>query len=91
MVFLSMPRWMVKYYFPIEHSNFFFVSCLNNICYHIDVFLQLYREDDLHEEKNRISQAFGAICDQGILKKVLQFALSVSYTACFLLNWWLVL
>jgi len=38
--------------------------------------LKLYREDDLHEEKNRISQAFGAICDQSILKKVLQFALS---------------
>lgn len=38
--------------------------------------LKLYREDDLHEEKNRISQAFGAICDEGILKKVLQFALS---------------
>jgi puromycin-sensitive aminopeptidase len=45
--------------------------------------LQLYREDDLHEEKNRISQAFGAIRDEAILKKVLQFALSVSYSAYF--------
>ena len=73
----------MKYYRPIGHSNFLFLSCLNNIHDHIDVILQLYREDDLHEEKNRISQAFGAICDEAILKKVLQFALSVSYAACF--------
>jgi len=56
---------------------------LNDIHDHINVILQLYREEDLHEEKNRISQAFGAICDGGVLKKVLQFALSVSYAACF--------
>jgi hypothetical protein len=56
---------------------------LNDTNDRIDVILQLYREEDLHEEKNRISQAFGAICDEGVLKKVLQFALSVSYAAYF--------
>lgn len=40
--------------------------------------LTLYRSADLHEEKNRISQALGAIRDQEILKKVLDFAMSVS-------------
>lgn len=40
--------------------------------------LQLYREADLLEEKDRISRALGAIRDEEILKKVLQFAMSVS-------------
>lgn len=38
--------------------------------------LRLYREADLHEEKDRISRALGAITDESILKKVLQFAMS---------------
>ncbi|PSN57011.1 Puromycin-sensitive aminopeptidase [Blattella germanica] len=38
--------------------------------------LRLYREADLHEEKDRISRAFGAIKDESILKKVVQFAMS---------------
>ncbi|XP_069697519.1 puromycin-sensitive aminopeptidase isoform X2 [Periplaneta americana] len=38
--------------------------------------LKLYREADLHEEKDRISRALGAIGDVTILKKVLQFAMS---------------
>jgi len=63
-------------------QQFLFCFLLNDVHDHIDVILQLYREEDLHEEKNRISQAFGAICDEGVLKKVLQFALSVSYAAC---------
>lgn len=44
----------------------------------INVILQLYREADLHEEKDRISRALGAIGDEAILKKVLEFAMSVS-------------
>jgi puromycin-sensitive aminopeptidase len=39
----------------------------------------LYREADLHEEKDRISQALGAIADKAILQKVLQFSMSVSF------------
>lgn len=38
--------------------------------------LRLYREADLHEEKDRISRALGAISDETILQKVLQFAMS---------------
>ncbi|XP_066991681.2 puromycin-sensitive aminopeptidase isoform X2 [Anabrus simplex] len=38
--------------------------------------LRLYREADLHEEKDRISRALGAITDESILRKVLQFAMS---------------
>jgi hypothetical protein len=48
------------------------------ICKKIDNLLQLYREADLHEEKDRISRALGAIRDEELLKKVLQFAMSVS-------------
>ncbi|GLH04429.1 Aminopeptidase [Gryllus bimaculatus] len=38
--------------------------------------LRLYREADLHEEKDRISRALGAIRDESVLKKILQFAIS---------------
>ncbi|XP_012260332.2 puromycin-sensitive aminopeptidase isoform X1 [Athalia rosae] len=38
--------------------------------------LKLYREADLHEEKDRISRALGAIKDEGLLKRVLEFAMS---------------
>ncbi|XP_049807692.1 puromycin-sensitive aminopeptidase isoform X2 [Schistocerca nitens] len=38
--------------------------------------LKLYREADLHEEKDRISRALGAIGNEAILKKVLDFAMS---------------
>lgn len=38
--------------------------------------LRLYREADLHEEKDRISRALGAIKDENVLKKILQFAIS---------------
>lgn len=40
--------------------------------------LRLYRASDLHEEKDRISRALGAFKDVEILKKVVDFALSVS-------------
>ncbi|XP_071450915.1 puromycin-sensitive aminopeptidase [Hetaerina americana] len=41
-----------------------------------DTMLKLYREADLHEEKDRISRALGAIKDEGLLKRVLEFAMS---------------
>ncbi|CAH2210377.1 jg183 [Pararge aegeria aegeria] len=41
-------------------------------------FLQLYRAADLHEEKDRISRALGAVKDPALLKRVLEFAISVS-------------
>ncbi|CAB3259962.1 unnamed protein product [Arctia plantaginis] len=39
-------------------------------------FLALYRAADLHEEKDRISRALGAVNDPAILKRVLDFAIS---------------
>ncbi|XP_076169420.1 puromycin-sensitive aminopeptidase [Ptiloglossa arizonensis] len=38
--------------------------------------LKLYREADLHEEKDRILRAFGAITDETLLVEVLEFAMS---------------
>lgn len=43
-------------------------------------FLELYRAADLHEEKDRISRALGAVRDPALLKRVLDFAISVSVT-----------
>lgn len=40
--------------------------------------LKLYRSADLHEEKDRISRALGAAKDPELLKKALEFAVSVS-------------
>lgn len=40
-------------------------------------FLQLYRAADLHEEKDRISRALGAVRDPALLNRVLDFAISV--------------
>ncbi|CAH2039560.1 unnamed protein product, partial [Iphiclides podalirius] len=39
-------------------------------------FLELYRAADLHEEKDRISRALGAVKDPVLLKRVLNFAIS---------------
>lgn len=44
-----------------------------------DEMLRLYRATDLHEEKDRISRALGSITDVDILKKVVDFAMSVSF------------
>jgi puromycin-sensitive aminopeptidase len=41
-------------------------------------FLALYRAADLHEEKDRLSRALGAVRDPALLARVLQFAVSVS-------------
>lgn len=45
----------------------------------LDKMLRLYRATDLHEEKDRISRALGSIRDVELLKKVIDFAMSVSY------------
>ncbi|XP_013146811.1 PREDICTED: aminopeptidase M1 isoform X2 [Papilio polytes] len=39
-------------------------------------FLRLYRAADLHEEKDRISRALGAVRDPQLLRRVLDFAIS---------------
>lgn len=41
-----------------------------------ETMIKLYKEADLHEEKDRILRALGAIKDEGILMKVLDFAMS---------------
>ncbi|XP_006620199.1 puromycin-sensitive aminopeptidase isoform X1 [Apis laboriosa] len=41
-----------------------------------ETMLRLYREADLHEEKDRILRALGAIKDETLLAKVLNFAMS---------------
>lgn len=48
---------------------------VTHTCY---VLLQLYREADLHEEKDRISRSLGATRDPNLIQRVLQFAMSVS-------------
>lgn len=50
------------------------MSCGNESTY--EAFLKLYREADLHEEKDRICRNLGAIKDEKILAKVLDFAIS---------------
>lgn len=40
--------------------------------------LSLYRATDLHEEQDRISRALGCIGNVDILRKVIDFAMSVS-------------
>ncbi|XP_017887572.1 puromycin-sensitive aminopeptidase isoform X2 [Ceratina calcarata] len=41
-----------------------------------ETMLRLYREADLHEEKDRILRALGAIKDESLLAKVLNFSMS---------------
>ena len=40
--------------------------------------LQLYDKADSQEQKNRISRAIGAVKDEVLIKRVLDFAMSVS-------------
>ena len=47
-----------------------------------DTFFQLYRETDLHEEKNRIIRSLGATRDQSRIQRVIDFAMSVSVPIC---------
>ena len=46
-------------------------------------FFQLYRESDLQEEKNRIARSLGASKDPVRIRKVIDFAMSVSARLCF--------
>ena len=48
-----------------------------------ELFFQLYRETDLHEEKNRIARAMGATKDQSRMQKVIDFSMSVSVFGFF--------
>src|SRR4029079_10286652 len=41
-----------------------------------NTFLRLFREADIHEEKNRLSSALGAFRDTSLLEKALSFAIS---------------
>ncbi|XP_042203152.1 puromycin-sensitive aminopeptidase-like [Homarus americanus] len=41
-----------------------------------DQMIKLYREADLHEEKDRISRSLGATRDPNLIQRVLQFAMS---------------
>lgn len=44
----------------------------------LDEMLRLYRTTDLHEEKDRISRALGSMSDVALLRKAVDFAMSVS-------------
>lgn len=55
---------------------YFIISFLKNI--HLVCIPQLYRSANMQEEKDRISRALGALKDQKLLQRVLDFSLSVS-------------
>ena len=48
-----------------------------------EAFFQLYRETDLHEEKNRIVQALGSSKDLARIQRLIDFAMSVGYRFLF--------
>jgi hypothetical protein len=76
---------MYKYGDRLNKPNILVVDGMG-LCKEIDNLLQLYREADLLEEKDRISRALGVIHDEEILKKVLQFAMSVSCLYFYLVH-----
>ena len=51
------------------------VACNGDSATHA-MLMKLFNEDELHEEKDRLSRAMGACKDKGILKEVLEFAIS---------------
>ena len=51
------------------------VACNGDSSSHAQL-LKLFNEDELHEEKDRLSRAMGACKDKGVLKDVLNFAIS---------------
>ena len=58
--------------------------------------MKLFREADLHEEKVRLMRCMGAVSQPELIKKVLDFSVSVSFTRfnciCFnFLNYFFVL
>ena len=44
----------------------------------LDAVMKLFREADLHEEKVRLMRTMGAVSQPELIKKVLDFSLSVS-------------
>jgi len=44
--------------------------------------LDLYRATDLHEEQDRISRALGCCGDVKLLRRVIDFAMSVGSPSC---------
>ena len=44
----------------------------------LDAIMKLFREADLHEEKVRLMRSMGAVSQPELVKKVLDFSLSVS-------------
>lgn len=49
-----------------------------------ETFLQLYRETDLQEEKDRILRAFSSVVDEDLVEEILRFTESVSISVvCF--------
>lgn len=64
---------------------YFIISFLKNI--HLVCIPQLYRSANMQEEKDRISRALGALKDQKLLQRVLDFSLSVSDWCIYCLLW----
>ena len=46
----------------------------------LDAMLKLFREADLHEEKVRLMRCMGAVSQPELIKKVLNFSMSVGFT-----------
>ena len=46
----------------------------------LDAVIKLFREADLHEEKVRLMRCMGAVSQPELIKKVLDFSLTVSFT-----------
>lgn len=58
----------------------------------LNQFIELYRTSELHEEKDRIGRALGAIKNPKLLEKVLQFSLTVNivvFSRAFICRTWL--
>ena len=45
----------------------------------LDAMMKLFREADLHEEKVRLMRCMGAVSQPELIKKVLDFAMSVCF------------
>ena len=46
----------------------------------LDAMMKLFREADLHEEKVRLMRCMGAVSQPELIKKVLDFSMSVGFT-----------
>jgi len=52
----------------------------------LDAMMKLFKEADLHEEKVRLMRCMGAVSQPELIKKVLDFSMSVSFTAFNLIS-----